>query len=130
MEMKNICGKIPVELHEKLLQEITSDEKGQAHFTLDLPLGTYYVKEISAPDGFVSSDEILEFDATYQGQDIPTIKLKSVKKNQPTTIEVTKSDLTTGVELNGASLSVLDKDGKHHIHRREYCGDPETGNGR
>lgn len=69
------------------------------------------MKEISAPDGFVSSDEVLEFDATYQGQDIPTIKLKSVKKNQPTTIEVTKSDLTTGVELNGASLSVLDKDG-------------------
>ena len=103
-------GKVLVKA-DTLLQEITSDEKGQAHFTLDLPLGTYYVKEISAPDGFVSSDEILEFDATYQGQDIPTIKLKSVKKNQPTTIEVTKSDLTTGVELNGASLSVLDKDG-------------------
>lgn len=60
---------------------------------------------------FVSSDEVLEFDATYQGQDIQTIKLKSIKKNQPTTIEVTKSDLTTGVELNGASLSVLDEDG-------------------
>lgn len=96
---------------DTLLQEIISDEKGQAHFTLDLPLGTYYVKEISAPDGFVSSDEVLEFDATYQGQDIQTIKLKSIKKNQPTTIEVTKSDLTTGVELNGASLSVLDEDG-------------------
>ena len=96
---------------DTLLQEITSDEKGQAHFTLELPLGTYYVKEISAPDGFVSSDEVLEFDATYQGQDIQTIKLKSIKKNQPTTIEVTKSDLTTGVELNGASLSVLDEDG-------------------
>ena len=96
---------------DTLLQEIISDEKGQAHFTLDLPLGTYYVKEISAPDGFVSSDEVLEFDAAYQGQDIQTIKLKSIKKNQPTTIEVTKSDLTTGVELNGASLSVLDKDG-------------------
>lgn len=96
---------------DTLLQENTSDEKGQAHFTLDLPLGTYYVKEISAPDGFVSSDEVLEFDATYQGQDIQTIKLKSIKKNQPTTIEVTKSDLTTGVELNGASLSVLDEDG-------------------
>ena len=96
---------------DTLLQEIISDEKGQAHFTLDLPLGTYYVKEISAPDGFVSSDEVLEFDAAYQGQDIQTIKLKSIKKNQPTTIEVTKSDLTTGVELNGASLSVMDEDG-------------------
>lgn len=30
---------------DTLLQEITSDEKGQAHFTLDLPLGTYYVKK-------------------------------------------------------------------------------------
>ena len=96
---------------DTVLQEIISDEKGQAHFTLDLPLGTYYVKEISAPDGFVSSDEVLEFDAAYQGQDIQTIKLKSIKKNQPTTIEVTKSDLTTGVELNGASLSVMDEDG-------------------
>lgn len=96
---------------DTLLQEITSNEKGKTAFTLDLPLDRYYVKELQAPAGYVSSDEILEFDATYQGQDVKTIKLKSVKKNQPTTVEVTKADITTGTELDGASMSVLDKDG-------------------
>ena len=96
---------------DTLLQEITSNEKGKAAFSLDLPLGRYYVKELQAPAGYVSSDEILEFDATYQGQDVKTIKLKSVKKNRPTTVEVTKADITTGTELDGASMSVLDKDG-------------------
>ena len=79
--------------------------------TLDLPLGQYYVKELHAPAGFVSSDEILSFDASYQGQDIQTVELKAVKKNEPTVVEITKSDITTGEELDGAYLQVLDQDG-------------------
>lgn len=96
---------------ETLLQEMTSDNDGLAACTLDLPLGQYYVKELKAPVGFVSSDEILNLDASYQGQDVKTVKLKTVKKNQPTTVEITKSDVTTGVELDGAKLTVLDKEG-------------------
>lgn len=103
-------GKVIVEA-DTLLQEMTSDEKGLAGCTLDLPLGSYYVKELKAPAGFVSTNEILEFDASYQGQDVETVVLKAVKKNQPTTVEITKSDITTGTELDGASLKVLDKDG-------------------
>ena len=96
---------------DTLLQKMTSDENGQAICSLDLPLGQYYVKELQAPDGFVSSDEVLSFDASYQGQNVKVITLKSVKKNEPTTVSVTKSDITTGVELEGAYLTVLDKDG-------------------
>lgn len=103
-------GEILVEA-DTLLQEMTSDEDGLAVCTLDLPLGQYYVKELKAPAGYVSSDEILEFDASYQGQDVQTIELKEVKENEPTTVEFTKSDITTGVELEGASLTVLDRDG-------------------
>ena len=103
-------GKVIVEA-DTLLQEMTSDEKGQAGCTLDLPLGSYYVKELKAPAGFVSSNEVLDFDASYQGQDVETVVLKAVKENQPTTVEITKSDITTGTELDGASLKVLDKDG-------------------
>ncbi|MCD8231194.1 MAG: Cna protein B-type domain protein [Clostridiales bacterium] len=96
---------------DTLLQEMVSDADGLAECTLDLPLGQYYVKELAAPDGFVSSDEVLTFDASYQGQDVQTVELKSVKKNEPTTVEITKSDLTTGVELSGASLYVTDSEG-------------------
>ena len=103
-------GKVIVKA-ETLLQEMTSDNDGLAVCTLDLPLGQYYVKELKAPAGFVSSDEVLNLDASYQGQDVKTVKLKTVKKNQPTTVEITKSDVTTGVELDGAKLTVLDKEG-------------------
>ena len=59
---------------DTLLQKVKSDKNGLAQITLDLPLGKYYVKELQAPDGYVSSDEILEFDASYQGQDVKVIK--------------------------------------------------------
>ena len=109
-DLKNEKGEIIVKA-DTLLQEMTSDNDGLAACTLDLPLGQYYVKELKAPAGFVSSDEVLNLDASYQGQDVKTVKLKTVKKNQPTTVEITKSDVTTGVELDGAKLTVLDKEG-------------------
>lgn len=103
-------GKVLVKA-DTLLQEMTSDENGMATCTLDLPFGEYYVKELKAPEGFVSSDEVLEFVAEYQGQETKIVSLQAVKKNEPTTAEFTKSDLTTGVELEGARLKVMDKDG-------------------
>ena len=109
-DIKNASGNVIVEANT-LLQKMTSDENGKAAFTVDLPLGQYYVKELKAPAGYVSSDEVLSFDASYQGQDIPVIRLNQIKKNEPTTFEFTKSDVTTGVELDGATLTVFDKDG-------------------
>ena len=61
-------GKVIVKV-DTLLQEMTSDNNGLAVCTLDLPLGQYYVKELKAPAGFVSSDEVLNLNASYQGQD-------------------------------------------------------------
>lgn len=111
---------------DTLLQEMTSDENGLASCSLDLPLGSYYVKELQAPDGFISSDEVLSFDASYQGQEVEKVSLKSVKKNQPTTVEITKSDLTTGEELDGASLKVLDRDGNVVDEWTSVKGEPHV----
>lgn len=96
---------------DTLLGKAVSGEDGKAVFTQDLPFGEYYIKELAAPDGYVSSDEVLEVKAEYQGQNIKVVQLSSVFKNQPTKVVVSKSDLTTGVELSGATLTVLDKDG-------------------
>lgn len=129
-------GKVLVKA-DTLLQEMTSDKKGIAECTLDLPFGEYYVKELKAPEGFVSSDEVLEFVAEYQGQETKIVSLQAVKKNEPTTAEFTKSDLTTGVELEGARLKVMDKDGnvidewtsekdKPHVIKRLVVGETYT----
>ena len=129
-------GKVLVKA-DTLLQEMTSDENGMATCTLNLPFGEYYVKELKAPEGFVSSDEVLEFVAEYQGQETKIVSLQAVKKNEPTTAEFAKSDLTTGVESEGASLKVIDKDGtvidawtsvkgKPHVIKRLVVGETYT----
>ncbi len=101
----------------KLLQEATTDANGHVTFRVDLPLGYYYyLKEIKAPSGFVTSDEVLDFAPTYQGQELSTVAMTALKKNEPTKVAVTKSDITTGVELDGATLTVLDKKG-HVVER-------------
>ena len=109
-DIKDRSGKVLVAANT-LIQEKTTDAEGQAVCSLDLPLGQYYVKELKAPLGYVSSDEVLTFDASYQGQDVQKIELKSIKKNEPTTVEITKADVTTGVELSGAQLTVTDSEG-------------------
>lgn len=72
---------------DTLIGKALSDENGKAVFMNDLPFGRYYIKEEAAPDGYISSDKVVEVTAEYQGQEIP------------------------GVELEGAKLTVLDQDG-------------------
>ena len=38
---------------DELLTKAVTGEDGKAVFEQDLPFGTYYVKELAAPDGFV-----------------------------------------------------------------------------
>ena len=96
---------------DTLLGEAVTGKDGKAVFALDVPFGKYYIKEQKAPAGYVSSDETVEVVAAYQGQDVKVVSLMSEYKNEPTTISVKKTDITTGVELSGATLTVFDKDG-------------------
>ena len=122
---------------DTLLGKAVTDEDGKAVFDLALPFGKYYIRELAAPAGYVSSDETLDVTAAYQGQDVKVIKLASEFKNQPTKITVKKSDITTGVELSGATLTVLDKDknvidtwksvkGEEHLIERLTVGETYT----
>ena len=60
--------------------------------------GTYIVKEIYAPDGFVTSNEEKEFTFEYGKPEEAEVSYEFVFENEPTTVELTKTDLTTGKE--------------------------------
>ena len=94
-----------------LLGEATTGEDGKAVFEMDLPFGEYYIREQKAPAGYVSSDQTIEVNASYQGQDIKAAEYTSEFQNEPTTVSIKKTDLTTGAELEGATLTVLDSEG-------------------
>ena len=82
-------------------------------FVADLPIdGTYYVKELYAPDGFVNSEETQEFTFTYQGEETAQAVYSFTFEDEPTTVELTKADLATGEELPGASLRYWMKNGE------------------
>lgn len=108
-DIKNADGKVVVKADE-LVYTADSDENGLVKFNTDLPLSEYYGKELKSPIGYSSSDEIIDFDATYQGQDIATIELSSDFKNEITKVEISKKDITNDEEIEGAHLKVYPKD--------------------
>ncbi|NSY28717.1 hypothetical protein G5B12_17095, partial [Blautia sp. MSK.20.85] len=55
--------------------------------------------------------EVQEFTFEYAGEDQAEVSYDFTFENQPTTVELSKTDLTTGKELPGAHLKVTDSDG-------------------
>ena len=109
-DIKNVDGKVIIE-KGTLLEKTTSDENGKIAFVKDYPFAKYVARELVKPAGYVTNEEAVNFDTKYQGQDVKTAVYNSEYKNTPTTFEFTKIDITSGAELTGATLTVLDKDG-------------------
>ena len=97
---------------DTMIEQKATDQDGRIVFTADLPInGSYYVKEVQAPAGFVTTEEIKEFDFAYAGEEVAEVSFEFTYEDEPTTFEITKSDLTTGEELPGAKLKVSDPEG-------------------
>ena len=109
-DIKNADGRVIIE-KGTLLEKATSDENGKIAFVKDYPFAKYVARELVKPAGYVTNEEAVNFDTKYQGQDVKTAVYTSEYKNTPTTFEFTKTDITSGAELTGATLTVLDKDG-------------------
>ncbi len=105
----NYSGNVVIKAGQ-LIETATSDINGKVHFISDLPLTNFEIKETKAPIGYSSSKEILSVDATYKGQNIETIKLEYDFKNKITKIEISKQDITNSEEIEGAHLTVYEKE--------------------
>ena len=96
-----------------LIEIITCDEKGKATFTTDLPIGKYYVKEISTGNHYILSDKKYPIVFEYAGQDTATVHI-SVNDGEPIinsiiygTIKGLKIDRETGEKITGALFGLF-----------------------
>lgn len=109
-DIKNAAGEVIV-AKDSMIESGTTDSAGELIFQADLPHGLYYVKEVENKPGYLPNDEVYHLDASYTDPTLEVIELSCEIENQPTVTEFTKTDLTSGQEVEGAKLQILDKDG-------------------
>lgn len=96
-----------------LIEIVTCDEKGKATFKTDLPIGSYYVKEISTDSHYILSEKKYPVVFEYAGQDTATVHI-SVNDGEPIeneiiygTIKGLKIDRETGENIAGALFGMF-----------------------
>ena len=96
-----------------LIEIVTCDEKGKATFKTDLPIGKYYVKEISTDNHYILSDRKYPVVFEYAGQDTASVHI-SVNDGEPIinsiiygTIKGLKIDRETGEKITGALFGLF-----------------------
>lgn len=107
--IKNYKGEVVVEA-EQVIEVATSDIDGKVTFKSDLPLTNFMIKETKAPTGYSSNNEVIIAYANYKGQDTKVVNLEYEFKNKITKVEISKQDITDSSEIDGAYLTVFEKD--------------------
>ena len=96
----------------------TSD--GTNHIVSKLGAGEYVLKEIAAPDGYVIAMDIKFSVDVYGNVTVENVDSKALSDNgyplitmvdDTTKVQISKQDITTGEELPGATLQIIDEDG-------------------
>ena len=96
----------------------TSD--GTNHIVSKLGAGEYMLKEIAAPDGYVIATDIKFTVDVYGNVMVENVDFTAVSDNgnpliamvdDTTKVRISKRDITTGEELPGATLQIIDENG-------------------
>lgn len=98
-----------------LVGTLTTDAKGVSN-VLEIPIGTYYVKETQAPKGYYKDDKV--YTVNVFGSQTSLVKVSDIPGNDPAAIEIKKIDQETGslttqgaASLEGAQFTVRYYDG-------------------
>ncbi|HHT7173935.1 TPA: MSCRAMM family protein, partial [Bacillus cereus] len=98
-----------IDKENNVVDTVTTNEKGIAEVK-DLPFGDYFVKEISAPEGYIKIDAPVK--VTIDNTNIIEFVIKNTKKLENGRLKLLKKDSESGQLLPGAKFDVIDKDGK------------------
>ena len=94
--------------------------EGTNHVVTELPAGEYTLKEIAAPDGYVIANDIRFTVDVYGNVTVENVEATVTSENgnplivmvdDTTKVQISKQDITTGEELPGATLQIIDEDG-------------------
>ena len=133
-----------IDSQDNVVDEWVSD--GTNHIVTELPAGEYTLKEIAAPDGYVIANDIRFTVDVYGNVTVENVDATAVSENgnplvvmidDTTKVQISKQDITTGVELPGATLQLIDEDGNvveewvstnepHMIERKLIAGKEYT----
>ena len=72
----------------------------------DLPIGTYYVKEVTAPVGYTLDTTVYPVEVKYQKT--VTVGTNGTVADTAITLNISKQILSNGAELPGATLKIVD----------------------
>lgn len=102
----------------EIVDRWTSD--GTNHVVSKLGAGEYVLKEIAAPDGYIIATDIKFSVDIYGNVTVENVDSTAVSDNgyplivmvdDTTKVRISKRDITTGEELPGATLQIIDEDG-------------------
>lgn len=104
-------NRYPIWEKDIMLAEITTDLYGYAYLA-DLPIGKYYVKELTAGDGFVLSDRVEYFEITSAEQTVSFIweGTEYINDRQKVEVSAEKRDADTMEPIAGAIFGLYNKE--------------------
>lgn len=91
--------------------KIITDENGNGEIK-NLKPGIYKVRETKAPKGYLINPETQRIEALIKEENTANFEYPIESLETPTTTEITKADITTGKELEGAEIVLLNENGE------------------
>ncbi len=92
-----------------IVDTITTDEDGIA-LSKKLEVGKYSLKEVSAPEEFILSDEVYEFEINEETK-TAYLEKEFINKRKKSKLILTKLDKDTNAPIPNVKFQVLDSDG-------------------
>ena len=106
---------------ENKIDVLTETEKG-IYVLENLEYGKYFLKETVAPDGFILDENVYPFSIE---NDVETVEISNTESgkgfiNKPKrgSVEITKTDVSTGELIPNCGIEILDKDGNVVVQGR------------
>lgn len=106
---------------ENKIGVLTENEKG-VYILENLEYGQYFLKETVAPDGFIIDENIYPFSIENDGETIEISNTEVgkgfINKPKKGSVEITKTDVSTGELIPDCGIEILDKDGNVVVQGR------------